>query len=391
MSIESLAPRTETPAPLLPITSAAEPVPATARPDAADSPAAPLSLQERRLRVARELDGRISGLQQDIHEVSEALAESRLATTGSLRELQQRSTSLTSDFLRLGARLAQQGSAQEKSIRQLEQRAGSRLHDIERALGMLTEEIRVQTEGQHELRKGHDTLARLHEHLDRIVNRQGRNLDILSAEFQQRVELLRISIEGLHSQFHAQQESLIRLMLEHEQLSLLTHQLQAQLADLGSRLDTHIDHMQYRLRSQARALATLALLGIGLVTYFQLNPVRVPDDVSRQLTAIVSRQGEQAAMLSAQDRLQRERLATLAQALEAEQRETKRMRQEVRRTNSRLARINREMSALRTAVAAANAKSTDSPPSTPAEGFKDSPAPAGIAMPAAVSGLRPTF
>lgn len=391
MSIESLAPRTETLASLLPITSTAEPEPATAMPDAADAPAAPLSLQERRLRVARELDDRISGIEQDIRGIGESLARSRLATTGSLRELQQRSTSLTTDFLRLGARLAQQGSAQEKFTRQLEQRVGSRLQDIDRALGMLTEEIRAQTEGQHEIRKHHDTLARLHEHLDRIVNRQGRNLDILSAEFQQRVELLRIDIEGLHSQFHEQQESLIRLMLEHEQLSLLTHQLQAQLADLGSRLDTHIDHMRYRLRSQARALATLALLGIGLVTYFQLNPVRIPDDVSRQLTAIVSRQDEQAVMLSTQDRLQGERLETLAQALETERRETKRMRQEVRRTNRRLAQINREMSVLRTAVAAANARSTDSPPSTPAEGWKDAPAPAGIAMPAAVSGLRPTF
>lgn len=395
MSIESLAPCTEVPAPSrtpLPVT---EPAPARAPSGpTAEAAAIPLPLQERRLRVARELEARINCLEQDIRQIGDTLARSRASTTGSLRELQQRSTSLTTELLRVGARLAQQGGTQEKNTRHLEHRLGSRLQEIEGALAALTAELRAQTEGQHELQQRHECLQRLHEHLDRIVNRQGRNLDILSAEFQQRVELLRVSFEALQEVFHAQQESLIGLTLEHEQLALLTRQLQVQLGELGTRLDLHVDHMRQRLRSQAMALAILTLLSIGMITYFQLNPVTIPDDVTAQLNTLTNdlvHQRNQARKLSAQSRLQDERLASLSAALETERQETRRLRQQARRTAGRLARLDRKLDDLRHLATPALAAPADAPPSTTAEAWPPAQAPDHIATPTVVSGSRPSF
>lgn len=393
MSIESLAPRTEVPAPALAFPTTAEPALAQGvKP--AEALVTPQSLQERRLRVARELDARINGLEQDIRQIGDSLAQSRQAATGDLRDLQQRSSSLTTELLRVGARLAQQGSAHEKNVRQLEHRLGGRLQDIEYALAALTTELRVQTEGQYELQQRHDTLTRLHEHLDRIVNRQGRNLDILAAEFQQRVELLRISIEGLQEIFYAQQESLMGLALEHEQLALLTRQLQAQLGELGARLDIHVDQTRQRLRSQMMWLAASALLSLGLITYCQFNPVAVPANVSGQLATItgsVAQQEVQATTLVAQGRLQDERLAALTAALEAERHETRRLRQGVRRANSRLAKLDRQLAELRPAPALTTAAPTEPRPPVPTEAWQQATVTGGVVLPPALSGSRPDF
>ncbi len=397
MSIESLAPCTEVPAPSIAPVTAAEPAPASTRVQGADvaaAAAAPLSLQERRLRVARELDARINRLEQDIRQAGDALAKSRLATTESLRELQQRSTSLTTELLRVGARLAQQGSAHEKRTRHIEHRIGTRLQEIECALASHTTELRIQQEGQYELQQRHDSLTRLHEHLDRIVNRQGRNLDILAAEFQQRVELLRISINGMQEIFQAQQESLIGLTLEHEQLALLTRQLQAQMGGLAARLELHVDDTRQRLRSQTLGLAALTLLGLGLITYCQFNPVAIPGDVSAQLAMMASRleqQEAQATTLGEQNRLQDGRLAALTAALETERHETRRLRQQVRRTGNRLANLDRQFAALGTAPNTATATPQNPQPSVPAEARQSAPVGGGLVLPLALPGSRPDF
>lgn len=393
MSIESLAPRTEAPAPTFIFTPPAEPAPVPAQPQtgtAVEATATPPSLQERRLRVARELDARINSLEQDIRQIGDALAQSRLGTTGSLRELQQCSTSLTTDLLRVGARLAQQGSAQEKIAGQLERR----LQEVDRAMAALTAELHVQTEGQRELQERHDSLARLHQHLDRIVNRQGRNVNILSAELQQRVELLRISIEGLQTVFYAHQESLMGLTLEHEQLALLTRLLQEQLGEFGDRLDVHIDHTSQRLRLQAILLATFAVLSLVLITYCQFNPIAVPPDVSGQLTTMASgfaQQKSQAATLAAQHRLQDERLAAITAALDVERRETRRLRQGARRTNNRLTELDRQLADLRAARAPINPTPTPPQSPTPAGAWPSAPVTGGITLPPALSGSRPAF
>lgn len=394
MSIESLAPCTQAPASSMTFPPAADPGPAPARlpgENAAPTSAAPRSLPERRLRVARDLDVRINGLEQDIQQVGQDLAQSRAATTAILRELQQRSTSLTTEILRAGARLAQQGSAHEKSARHLEHRIGSRLQEIDCALKAMSAELQVQTEGQYELKQRHDSLTRLHEHLDRIVNRQGRNLDILSAEFQQRVEILRISIEELQVVFQMQQESLTSLTLEYEQLALQTVQLQGKLGELASRLDVHVNHTHQRLRSQATGLAAVALLGLGLITYCQLNPVAVPDNVSGQLAMMESGLAHQTATttaLMALGRRQDKQLSALTAALEAEQQETRRLRQDGRRASRRLATLDRQLAELRT---------TATPPSAvhalpgASATWQQPSAPGSITLPAALPGSRPDF
>lgn len=395
MSIETLLPLPELPA--LPAAPAA--VPALTDTHAAPSSpdAAPQSLQERRLRAARELDSRIRRLEQDTVKMATELDASRRNAREHLAELQQRSTSLTTEVLRVGARLARQGRDQDEQRRLLEHRLSQRLRELEAALPPLGETLRHQADQLQELQSRHDTLFRLHEHLDRIVSRQGRGLDIVATEFDQRVELLRVSLEGVQALFREQQESQMRMAVEQASLGVVAQALQARLDDARTDLFRQQAETRQRLRVLTSLLATLAIAGLGLIAWCQVHPLTIPAGTRQQLASLSTGLGQQqnhGAQLAQALSEQSMQLRALHEELAQVQRANLRLQEETRRQRSSLSRMRVRLAAV--TAAASTAARGDAPAQPGASGaapdngatpwttHEGSP----LSLPPAVPGLR---
>lgn len=365
---------------LLPLAEALPSSPATpSLPPASGAPAS-ASLQERRLRAARELDVRIHCLEQETVRLATSLEVARREAREHLGELQQRSTSLTTEVLRVGARLARQGREQEAQRRQLDQRLCQQLRELEAALVPLGESLQAQAQQLHDLQSRHETLSRLHQHLDRIVTRHGRGLDIVAAEFGQRFELLRISLEGMQALFRDQQASQMRIAVEQEGLSAVTQAMQARLDDTRAGLAQHRDETRRRLGVLASLLAALAMLSLGLIAWCQFHPVALPAAAQERMATIDARLGLQD---SSDARLQLEltrhtgTLDALQQDLQQLRHDNQLLREQARRQQARLLHMARQMAAA-TAPSAARA---DAP-------FPDT---APLPLPTALPGSRPEY
>lgn len=387
MSIETLLPRAEV---LPPAHSPASPV-APAEP----SPPATASLQERRLRAARELDVRIRRLEQETLQLAAALEAARRGAREHLGELQQRSTSLTTEVLRVGARLARQGRDQDEQRRLLDHRLCQRLRELEASLEPLGEALRTQAEKLQELQARHETLARLHEHLDRIVSRQGRGLDIVAAEFEQRVELLRVSLEGIQALFRDQQESQMRIAVEQESLASVTQALQARLDDTRADIDQHRQESRRQLQALTSLLAALALVSLSLLAWFQLHPVALPGAAQHQLATLDTRmslQDSNNARLALALSQHTEELGSVNRELQRVQRDNQRLREDTRRQRLRLASLSARLKAAALPSAPplnAAGRSTDHKPETMAPWTPPGNTP--LPLPTAIPGSRPDF
>lgn len=346
MSIETLLPLAEPPA----LPAAPTPAPTLADPTATPSPpdSAPSSLQERRLRAARELDSRIHRLEQETVKLATELDASRRNAREHLAELQQRSTSLTTEVLRVGARLARQGRDQDEQRRLLDHRLSQRVRELEVALLPLGETLRNQADQLQELQSRHDTLSRLHEHLDRIVSRQGRGLDIVAAEFDQRVELLRVSLEGVQALFREQQESQMRMAVEQASLGVVAQALQARLDDARDDQSRQHAETRQRLRVLTSLLATLAIAGLGLIVWCQFHPLTVPTSTRQELATLSTSLGQQqdhGAQLAHALSQQATELRSLHQELAQVQRDNLRLQVESRRQRASLSRMTARLAA----------------------------------------------
>lgn len=391
MSIETLLPLAEPPA--LPAASTPAPVRSDSSTALLPPEAAPSPLQERRLRAARELDSRIRRLEQETVKLATELDTSRRNAREHLGELQQRSTSLTTEVLRVGARLARQGRDQDGQRRLLDHRLSQGLRELEAALQPLGETLRHQADQLQELQSRHDTLSRLHEHLDRIVTRQGRGLDIVAAEFDQRVELLRVSLEGVQALFREQQESQMRMAVEQASLGVVAQALQARLDDARNDISRQHAETRQRLRVLTSLLATLAIAGLALITWCQFHPVTVPDSTRQELTALATGLGQQQdhglhlAQALAQQATQ---LRSLHRELAQLQRDNLRLQGESRRQRANLARMTARLAAATAATTAARDQPPEQP--LPADPGNSTPLPthdgAPLPLPASVPGLR---
>lgn len=388
MSIETLL----SPAEMLP------PAPAATSPvvPADSGPPVTASLQERRLRAARELDARIRRLEQETLQLAAALEAARRGAREHLGELQQRSTSLTTEVLRVGARLARQGRDQDEQRRLLDHRLCQRLRELEASLEPLGEALRAQAGQLQELQARHETLARLHEHLDRIVSRQGRGLDIVAAEFEQRVELLRVSLEGIQALFRDQQESQLRIAVEQESLAAVAQALQARLDDTRADIDQHRQDTRRQLQALTSLLATLALVSLSLLAWCQFHPVALPRAAQHQLATLDSRlslqDGSNARLALALSR-HTEELGNVNRELQRVQRDNQRLRQETRRQQTRLARMAAHLASVALPSTAATARSTapGEERQADAETHWAPPGNTPLPLPAAVPGSRADF
>lgn len=356
MSIETLSPRPE--APVTPLAFAAPPAnPPT--PDCPDPtiPAAGTStatLQARRLRVARELEDRISRIEQDLQVQANTLAQTGANIRLTLRELQQRSASLTTELLRTGARVARLGRDHEEEHRKLETRLGDGLREIETALAPLRTAMNQQEQQLSELQQRQDTLSRLHHHLDRIVHRQGQQQDILAADFGQRLRLLDVTLETQQEFANDQQTALLALTLQYEQVSIDLQRLRTCLDDFSARLEDRLQQLRHRQQLMASLLAALALLSLALIAWCQTHPLTIPPQTRQQLAVLTSGLQQQHRHAQAQaGALSRHEayLADLQTALTQERVQNRRLRQEARRHDRQISEVRSQLAVLQEAAA----------------------------------------
>lgn len=351
------------------------------------------TLQERRLRAARELDLRIRHLEQETATLGNALELARRHSGEQLRELQQRSTSLTTEVLRLGARLARQGRQQEDGGRLLAQR----LQELETALAPLRDSLQQQALHLRELQERHDRLACLHEHLERIVSRQGRGLDIVAAEFEQRVELLRVSLEGVQALFREQQASQVRMAVEQEALSVVAQTLQARMDDLRDDLQRQREDTRRQVRTLGNLLAALAVLTLGLLGWCQLHPLALPPAAAQRLAALETGAARERAQAAAAMSREETRLQQLRQDLQQLRRDRLRLDERAERQQVELRRLHKRLAALVAATPAAAAappaprESAPAPQDTDMQptGWRQGKGP--IELPPAFAGSRADF
>lgn len=357
MSVETFSSRPEGHA--TPLAFAAPPaeLPAPDLPDPTSPPAGTLTetLQARRLRLARDLELRINHLEQELQAQATALSQTGSSIRVTLRELQQRSASLTTELLRTGARVARLGRDHEDQQRRLEARLTEGLRDINLAMTPLGEALRQQEQQLNELRDHQETLSRLHHHLDRIVNRQGRQQDLLAAEFGQRLTLLGITLETQQDFANDQQTALLALTLQHEQATLDVQRLRDCMDDFTARLERRLEQLRHRQLLLASLLAALALLSLALIAWCQTHPITLPPQARQQLSALtgaLQQQGQQAQVQSAALSRHETQLAALQSALAQERLHNRRLRQEGRRHERQINEVRAQLTALQEASVA---------------------------------------
>ena len=362
MSIDTLSPRPE--APVVPLALAAPPLADPLPPDPpapAAAAGAALRLQARRLRAVHDLVERIAGLEQELQAQARALEKSRLDTRDQLRELQQRSASLTTELLRGQARTARRDREQLEERRQLEARVATQLRELESALTPLRQALQGCTTDLDTLRDGQAKLERLQAHLDRLVLRQGRQLDLVTAEFRQQMDLLRVRQDTLQAELAAQQTALLALALDHEQATLHVERLHSAHESLAARTETRLQHLAQQQRVLASLLAALALLSLTLIAWCHTHPVAVAPAARQQLqllAAATQRQDDtaqaQAQLLDGQAQLlagQDLRLADQQAMLKATRERTDRLRAATQRQQREITRLRQELAALQDRLA----------------------------------------
>lgn len=369
MSIDTVSSRADTPP--APLALAAPPL---ADPPAPDLPqpalppaaAASLRLQARRLRAVHELAGRIDQIEHELVGQAQALERSRLQTRDTLRELQQRSASLTTELLRSQARGLRQSREQDDKRLRLESRIGIQLREMEAALPTLQQALQAHAGVLADLQDRQATLERLHTHLDRLLHRNGREQELLTAEFQQQLELLRVTQSTLQDWLDAQQTSLLALTLEHDQVRLDIDRLQSTHADFVSRTRHRLQRLARQQRLLASLLAVFALLSLALIAWCYTHPVALPPLAHQQflqLSGITARHDDlaqiQAQVLAGHE----SRLAEQQAALELARDRNDRLQQATLRQERQLARLRHELAALRASVTAQ--ASAGPPPGAP--------------------------
>lgn len=356
MSFDTLSSRPDAPVapPSLPL--AEPPAPDQPLPALAPSAVAALRLQARRLRAAHDLAERIARLEQEMQSHAQAFEKSRLVTRDQLRELQQRSTSLTTELLRGQARTARLDREHLQERRRLEARIGTQLGELEAALSPLQDALQSCSTELAALQDRQATLERLQSHLDRLVLRQGRELELLTAEFRQQLELLRVRQETLQGELSDQQTAMLALGLEHEQATLHLERLRSAHDNLATRTEGRLHRLAQQQRVFASLLAALALLSLTLIAWCHTHPVAVAPAARQQLQQLAAsalRQDDvaqaQAQLLAGHDL----RLAEQQAALESTREHNDRLRLATLRQQRELTRLRSDLAALQASLAPA--------------------------------------
>lgn len=376
-------------------TSSAEPSGTDRAPaddETAPAPAAPaVSLQQRRLLAARDINARIAGLEREIARLEQAFAHSQDRVRDGMTQLQQRAVGVMADVLRVSTRLDSQHHRQQEDTRELERRLCEAIARLGRELDQAGSRLQTQEECLRLLQDRHDTLDRLQHHLDKVLGRQGEALGVLTREAHQQFQVTRTHIEGLHALHREQMQAHLALTSDHDLLAIRSAQMEARLAGLHDVVSTSIGHTRRRFRTVAGMMALIAVVTLGLIAWFQLNPTAVPDTVTRQLaglSASLSEEADRNAVHDATLEAQSSELRDLYAQLENQQIEITRLRTQARQIALEQRDMRLELSGLQ--EASEDEDAGEAPEAVAADG--EAPAALGrIALPPAVPGTRAVF
>ncbi|MDF3030652.1 MAG: damX [Moraxellaceae bacterium] len=359
MSSETLLQLMEDPPAILPPPAdlaaagpATPPAPALAADDDLDSSGASRApaLHARRLLAARDINAKIENLEQDIADLSVSVASSQANLKGVMNDLQSRSSSMMADLMRVSSRLEKERQQQGELHRALDQRLTGSISELGRDLDQTAAMLQAQKDCLARLQDSHDMLQRLHSHLDKVVSRQGHSLGILATDTHQQLQITRSHIEALDAFYHEQQEMLLALTSDHELLALKSGQLEARVTGIDSTLTATIGQTRQRFRTVAVVIAVLAVISLGLITYFQLYPSAVPETVRQQLAGLssgLSRQSSSSDALRQELVTIQERLSGLDARLGQQAGEIASLRSQARQTARNLKAIRDELSSFR--------------------------------------------
>lgn len=146
--------------------------------------------------------------------------------------------------------------------------------------------LRGQQERVEALECAQQELHALHRQLDQVRRQHGQAIDALTQDTRRRFEETHLGLTALNDICHRQQETLIAYRRDHEDVARRTRDLQWQIDGLDSALGRHETDTRLRFTRSALALLALAVISLGLIAWFQINPTAVPETVKAQLASL---------------------------------------------------------------------------------------------------------
>lgn len=312
-----------------------------------------LTVQERRLQVARDINTKIDALETDIAQLSGAFGQSQETVKAAVAALQLRTQEIMADVLRTGARADENARRQTERLHALDGRLTQGMADLGQQLDRAGTVMHAQHERLQQLQERLETLTRLHAHLDKLSARQAQQLDALATDTHDQLRLLGTHVEGLSALYREQRSALLALSADHDLLAREAALTAGKLADLNATVTANIGHTRRRFRTIALATGLLAAVSLGLIGYFQLYPSAVPETVKSQLATLHTGLGQQQdssdALRGAMTTMRNTLGATLADQshqLGRQGHDVARLKAEAAKTSATLRRIEAQLAVL---------------------------------------------
>jgi hypothetical protein len=345
----------------------------------------PVTLQQRRLLAARDLNARIGSMEREIVRLEKAFAHSQDLVKDSMAQLQQRALAVMADVMRVSTKMEQYHREQHEDTRLAEQRLCAAIADLGRQIDQSATQLQTQQECLRLLQERHDSLDRLHVHLEKVTSRMGQSLAILTNQMRQQYQVTRTHIEGLHALHREQMQAHLALTSDHDLLAIRSAQMEARLAGLHEVVNDSIGHTRRRFQAVAGVMGALAILTLGLIAWFQLNPTAVPETVKKELAGLALGLGQEAERGTAQEaalEAQSSELQELYEQLQGQQIEITRLRTQTRQIALSQRDMRLELSTLQSGLEAEDeGDATDAPEEVRGD----------IPLPPAIPGSRPVF
>lgn len=329
--------------------------------------------------ASHEISARISAVEQEITRLSAAFAAAQEQLGVCVEPLQQQMLRLLADRLRrscqlpapaLSARHAEHGFAQSDT-------------DLERQLADVTTLQEAQQQRLARLHGRLALLARLHDYLRRASFGQEQGAAAL-ASCQRRLRLHRVHVDGLQGLYHRQQQALSALQADHALLQQDLLQRGAARPELCSPTSGTRPLHPFWARAVWTTLAAGVLSLAGTLYHQQSSPKpKVIEQQIAGLSAELAQQAQDRLALQAGLEEQQSALQAALVRLDAQQGRAESLGADAQKAAAELERMDADIAALQAAVTRLRAATVGQPAAAAAD--------AGIAMPIALPGLRPTL
>lgn len=266
------------------------------------------SEHERRVIAVRDINAKLTGLETNMAQLTDAFGQAQDKLKLSLGDLQLRADKMTADVTRVAARLEQSNQHQVDLTKALDKRFTHSLTELGDQLKQANAQAQAQQACLDRLESGQEVLQRWHDELASKTGLHGEAIDALSNEARQQelalkaladdtrqqLQINRTHIDGLNALHREQKQSLQALSDDFDVLTAKTNLLADQLTSLS--VDVAADRRQNRRRFRVvgGALAGIAVLGAGVMAYLHYHPI-TPAAVSAQLAALQTSSQHQAA------------------------------------------------------------------------------------------------